>query len=150
MYEKINKDLGVNNYCFGCGDENPIGAKLDFYKTSDKNLISKFTIPLTWGGWGEIAHGGLQTVLLDEVSGWSIIELLGKYALTINLQIEFHQPIYVGEAVEAISEIERVEGRDIIVKGILKNEKGDECTVGRFIFREVGKEKIERLIKKQN
>ena len=150
MYEKIDKDLGVNNYCFGCGDDNPIGAKLEFYKISDKSLISKFTIPETWGGWGEIAHGGLQTVLLDEVSGWSIISLLDKYALTINLQMEFYHPIYVGEAVEATSEIEKIEGKNITVKGTLKNENGKECTIGRFVFREVGKEKIERLIKKQN
>ncbi len=150
MGEKIDTDLGVNNYCFGCGEDNPIGAKLEFYKISDKSLKSTFTIPLTWGGWGEIAHGGLQTVLLDEVSGWSIISLLGKYALTINLQMEFLQPIYVGETIEAISNIEKIEGRNIIVKGILKNGNGEECTLGSFVFREVGKEKIERLIEKQN
>ena len=150
MEEKINKDLGVNNYCFGCGEDNPIGAKLDFYKISDKSLKSTFTIPLTWGGWGDITHGGLQTVLLDEVSGWSIISLLDKYALTINLQMKFFKPIYVGETIEAISEIEKTEDRNITVKSILRNENGEECTQGIFIFREVGKEKIERLIKKNN
>ncbi len=64
--------------------------------------------------------------------------------------MEFYHPLYVGETVEATSEIEKIKGRDITVKGILKNENGDECTIGRFVFREVGKEKIERLIKKQN
>ena len=150
MGEKINKDLGVNNYCFGCGEDNPIGAKLDFYKISDNSLKSTFTIPLTWGGWGDIAHGGLQTVLLDEVSGWSVITLLDKYALTINLQMEFFKPIFVGETIVAISKIENIEGRNITVKSILKNENGDECTKGIFVFREVGKEKIERLIRKNN
>ena len=148
MGEKINKDIGVNNYCFGCGEDNPIGAKLDFYKISDNSLKSTFNIPLTWGGWGDIAHGGLQTVLLDEVSGWSIITLLDKYALTINLKMEFYKPIYVGETVEAISNIEKIDGRDITVISILKNENGDKCTKGKFVYREVRKEKIERLIKK--
>jgi acyl-coenzyme A thioesterase PaaI-like protein len=150
MEEKIDKDLGVNNYCFGCGEDNPIGAKLDFYKISKNSLKSTFKIPLTWGGWGEIAHGGLQTVILDEVSGWSIVNLLDKYALTISLQMNFFKPIYVGETVEAISEIEKVEGRDITVKSVLQNKNGEKCTLGRFVFREVGKEKIERLIKKSD
>ncbi|MHA2309579.1 MAG: PaaI family thioesterase [Candidatus Heimdallarchaeaceae archaeon] len=150
MGEKIIKDLGINNYCFGCGEDNPIGAKLEFYKTTDKSLKSTFTIPRTWGGWGDIAHGGLQTVLLDEISGWSLISLLDKYALTINLQMEFYKPIYVGETIEATSNIEKIDGRDITVTSILKNDNGDKCTKGTFVFREVGREKIERLIKKNN
>jgi hypothetical protein len=150
MGEKINKNLGVNNYCFGCGEDNPIGAKLDFYKISDISIKSTFTIPLTWGGWGDIAHGGLQTVLLDEVSGWTIVSLLDRYALTINLQMEFIKPIYLGETVEAISKIEKVDERDITIFSVLKNENEDVCTKGTFVFRDVGREKIERLIKRNN
>ena len=59
--------------------------------------------------------------------------------------MEFYKPIYVGETVEALSNIEKIEGRNIVVISILKNENGDECTKGTFVFREVGKEKIERL-----
>ncbi|MHA1953663.1 MAG: PaaI family thioesterase, partial [Candidatus Heimdallarchaeaceae archaeon] len=102
------------------------------------------------GGWGDIGPGGFHTVLLDEISGWSLLSLFDKYALTINLQMEFYKPIYVGETIEATSNIEKIDGRDITVTSILKNDNGDKCTKGTFVFREVGREKIERLIKKNN
>lgn len=145
MKEYIDKELGVNDYCFGCGESNPIGAKLNFYKISENSLGADFKIPDTYGGWGKIAHGGLQTVLLDEVCGWTMITLLEKTGLTINVNINFLKPLYVEDSIKIVGEIQEVEGRDMIIQGYIKDSAGDICTKGLFTFREVEKEKIENL-----
>lgn len=145
MKEFIEKDLGVNKLCFGCGEENPIGAKLSFYKISEKSVGSTFLVPYTWGGWGKIVHGGLQTVLMDEVSGWTVITLLNEACLTIKVEIQFFSPLYVEEEVEIIGEIIEQNEKDIFVKSYIKNKEEKVCTQGLFTFRKVKKEKIEQI-----
>lgn len=145
MKEYIDKELGINDYCFGCGESNPIGAKLNFYKISEKSLGADFEVPDTWGGWGKIAHGGLQTVLLDEVSGWAMITLLEKTGLTVKVEMNFLKPVYVEDTIKIVGEIQKVEGRDIFIQGYIHDSAGDICTKGLFTFKEVKKEKIESL-----
>ncbi len=145
MTEYIEKNLGINSLCFGCGEENPIGAKLSFYKISDKSVGSTFDVPKTWGGWGRIVHGGLQTVLMDEVAGWTVITLLKEACLTIKMEMQFLSPLYVEEKVEIIGEIIENKEKDILVRSSIKNSEGKVCTQGQFTFRKVTKEKIEQL-----
>ena len=145
MKEYVERDPEFNSLCFGCGENNQIGAKLKFYKLSEKSLGTVFDVPKTWGGWGNIMHGGLQTVILDEVSGWTVISILNIAALTIKAEMKFLRPLYVEEKIEAVATVEKVEGRDVTIKCHLKNSEDEICTVGLFTFREVKKEKIEKL-----
>lgn len=145
MREPIKKDLGVNSLCFGCGEENPIGAKLNFYKVSDNSICSTHLVPKTWGGWGKIVHGGLQTLLMDEVAGWSIVSLLDEACLTINVELNFLKPLYVETEVEIIGEILENKEKDILVRSFIKDQDGEICTQGLFTFRKVSKKKIEQI-----
>ena len=145
MSEYIEKSLGINDFCFGCGENNPIGAKLSFFKINDKSVGSIFLVPNTWGGWGKIVHGGLQTVLMDEVSGWTVITLLEELCLTVNVEMQFISPLYVEEEVEIIGEIVENKEKDILVRSYLKNNEGQVCTKGLFTFRKVKKGKIEQI-----
>ena len=146
MNEPVEKDLGVNSLCFGCGEENPIGAKLNFYRISENSLRSSFIVPKTWGGWGNIVHGGLQTVLMDEVAGWTIITILDEACLTINVELQFLKPLYVEEEVEIVGTIDdNSSEKDIFVKSYIKNNNGEICTQGLFTFRKVSKERIEKI-----
>ena len=145
MKEHIKKNLGINDLCFGCGEKNPIGAKLSFYKISDESVGSTYFVPQTWGGWGKVVHGGLQTVLMDEVAGWTAITLLEEACLTIKVELQFFRPLYVEEEVEIIGEIQEQKEKDIIVKSYIKNKEGEICTQGLFTFRKVTKKKIEQI-----
>ena len=145
MKERIEKDLGINSLCFGCGEENPIGAKLNFYKLSEKSIGATYHVPNTWGGWGKIVHGGLQTVLMDEVAGWTTITLLKEACLTIKVEMQFMKPLYVEKEVEIIGEIIDQSEKDVIVKSYIKNEENIICTQGLFTFRKVPMERIEQI-----
>ena len=145
MKEVIEKDLEINSLCFGCGEKNPIGAKLNFFKLSEKSVGSTFKVPEIWGGWGKIVHGGLQTVLMDEVAGWCVVALLEEACLTINVELQFLKPLYVENEAEIVGEIIEDQGKDIVVKSYIKDTKGDICTQGLFTFRRVQKERIEQM-----
>ena len=143
--EKIEKNLEYNTFCFGCGEENPIGAKLNFFKVSEESVKSNFLVPDTWGGWGKIIHGGLQTVLLDEVSAWVIVALLNEQGLTIKAQIDFFKPLYVEEEVEIVGSVEKIDDKDITISSVLRNKNGETCTKGTFVYRKVEMDKIKKM-----
>ena len=108
VMKQIDKEIDFTSKCFGCGKENPIGAKLKFYEDSENSIQTTFTAPETWGGWGEIIHGGLQTVLLDEISACAAISLLSVYGLTVKAEIEFFHPVYCNEKLVIKGKIEEV------------------------------------------
>ena len=145
MKEVIEKNLDINPLCFGCGEKNPLGAKLNFYKLSENSIGSTYFVPKYWGGWGTIVHGGLQTVLMDEVAGWAVVALLQEACLTINVELQFLKPLYIEKETEIIGEIIENHERDIIVKSYIENVMGEICTQGLFTFRKVQKERIEQM-----
>jgi len=148
VMKQIDKEINLTRNCFGCGKENPIGAKLKFYEDSENSLQTTFTAPETWCGWGEIIHGGLQTVLLDEISAWTAISLLSIYGLTVKAEIEFFHPVYCNEKLVIKSKIDVVKGKDILISSSIMTEDGMICTKGLFTFRTIQKEKLEQLVKK--
>jgi len=148
VMKQIDKEINLTRNCFGCGKENPIGAKLKFYEDSENSLQTTFTAPETWCGWGEIIHGGLQAVLLDEISAYTAISLLSIYGLTVKAEIEFFHPVYVNEKLVIKSKIEEVKGKDILISSSIMTEDGMICTKGFFTFRTIQKEKLEQLVKK--
>ncbi|UJG43254.1 MAG: PaaI family thioesterase [Candidatus Heimdallarchaeum endolithica] len=132
----------LNENCFACGKNNPIGPKLEFSIKSENQVETSFTPPQEWSGWGEIVHGGLQTVILDEISAWTIILLTKRFSLTIKASVEFLRPLYVNESLTATAKIEKIEEGIIYVSSVILNEKKKICTKGRFIFKEVSEEKL--------
>ena len=148
LMKQIDKEITFTSKCFGCGEENPIGAKLKFYEDSENSIQTIFTAPETWGGWGEIIHGGLQTVLLDEISAWTAISILSIYGLTVKAEMEFFHPVYVNEKLVIKGKIEEVKGKDIRISSSIMTEDGMICTKGLFTFRTIQKEKIEQMVNK--
>ncbi|MHA1398672.1 MAG: PaaI family thioesterase [Candidatus Heimdallarchaeaceae archaeon] len=145
MRELIKKDLENNDYCFGCGKDNPVGAKLEFYKISEDQVETEFLVPLEWSGWGKIVHGGLQAVILDEISAWTMISMLQVYGVTIKTTIEFLKPLYVQEKLKGVSRIIKKEEKNIWVESKLFNKNEELCTKSIFIFRMLDLEKIKKM-----
>ena len=55
-----------DRYCFACGEKNPIGMHLIFIETP-AGLETKYTFPRELQGFKGIAHGGMISLLLDEI-----------------------------------------------------------------------------------
>lgn len=97
--------LDVDDMCFACGRKNPIGLKLTF-RFEGEDYATTFRVCPEYQGWSGLAHGGLLTTVLDE----SMARLLWEKrlnAITARLEVRFHQPLAVGEAVGVRARITR-------------------------------------------
>lgn len=91
---KFNFDMS-DGLCFGCGQSNPIGLKLNFKKEGDI-VRAEFTPTRVYQGWTGVLHGGITAAALDEAMGWAT-KLNGLNCVTARLRVSFKRPVAVGE-----------------------------------------------------
>jgi acyl-coenzyme A thioesterase PaaI-like protein len=87
--------LDVNDMCFACGRNNPIGLKLEFRFEGD-DYVTDFEVRAQHQGWTGIAHGGLLATVLDKVMARLLWEK-GINAITGRLTARYHKPVSVGD-----------------------------------------------------
>lgn len=85
----------INQWCFACGKENPIGLHLEFKETED-SYYTTFTPRPEHQGYDGIMHGGLVSTLLDEVMA-RYIYAKGYNAVTARLDVRFKKPTPIGQ-----------------------------------------------------
>ena len=88
----LNTDLN-EGFCFGCGDNNPIGLKLKFTRDGD-TLRTEFTPDKAHQGWPGLLHGGILGCLLDEAMS-NVAYATGNTCLTATITIRLKQPVKV-------------------------------------------------------
>lgn len=93
----------INQWCFGCGKENPIGLHLEFIEKND-SYMTKFTPRAEHQGYDGIMHGGLVSTILDEAMA-GYIHKKGFQAVTARLDIRFRQPTPIGQELTAVAKI---------------------------------------------
>lgn len=93
MEEK--KAVPREDYCFACGEANPIGLHLKFEFVGD-TFTTKKTLPREYQSYTGIVHGGIITTMLDEAMGGYLYKS-GKKAVTARLDVRYRKPTPVGE-----------------------------------------------------
>ncbi|MFA5309590.1 MAG: PaaI family thioesterase [Dehalococcoidales bacterium] len=88
----LNTDLN-EGYCFGCGQNNPIGMKLRFTRDGD-TISAEFTPDRMHQGWPGLLHGGILGCLLDEAMS-NIAYATGNTTLTASMEMRLRQPVAV-------------------------------------------------------
>ncbi|MDX1959033.1 MAG: PaaI family thioesterase [Leptospiraceae bacterium] len=117
----------TTNSCFACGNENPVGLKLVFYRTENK-IFTKYFIDKKFVGWENLTHGGILTTILDEVMAWTAIELTKKFMLTKSFQVEFLNPVPAGQEITAHGKIvEWKNEREIVLETELRDSNDIVC-----------------------
>jgi len=97
--------LDVNDLCFACGQNNPIGLKLRF-RFENEDYVADFEVKPEYQGWAGIVHGGLLATALDEVMARLLWEK-GINAITGRLTVRYHQPLSIGDHVQVRGRITR-------------------------------------------
>ncbi len=121
----INKQPNARN-CFVCGTHNPSGLKLSFYDDGESKVLSKVKLNETFQGYPGIAHGGILTSILDEVVGRvAMIDDHHRFMMTVNMKVQFRNPVPINTDVIAVGEIVRLKGRLCKARGqiLLPNGK---------------------------
>lgn len=94
MAQKIkNPFLHLEGYnCFGCAPHNPAGVKMEFYEEGD-DIVCHWQPRAEYQGWLNTLHGGIQSVLLDEICGWVVMRKMQTAGVTSQMQTRFLRPV---------------------------------------------------------
>lgn len=139
----------IQNICdqngFGCGEDNPIGLKMQFL-TDNERIYSQVTVPLAMAGWDKIIHGGIISTIMDEIMGRAVIYLLHKIAVTKSITVDFMKPLYVGRELNAVSSIQEIQSeKQALVTGEIYSDDNTLCAKADGKFATMSPESAVRL-----
>ena len=90
--------------CFACGEENPVGLHLHFFWIPN-GVMAFFTPKPEHQSYNGRMHGGLITVLLDEIMG-------------------FRTPVQIGTTIRCEGHEVKRKGRLVVMEGVIINPDG--------------------------
>jgi uncharacterized protein (TIGR00369 family) len=101
---------GVQNHCFGCGQTNPAGLRLNFSIAADRTVVCNATISDNYEGPPGYLHGGIIATLLDEAMS-KANRAHGVTAMTRQMQVEYLKPVPSASPIRIEGRVTRSEGR---------------------------------------
>ena len=93
MKKIINPYVSLPGYnCFGCAPHNPFGVKMEFFEDGD-DIVSVWEPRPEFQGWLHTLHGGIQSVLLDEICGWVVMRKLQTGGMTVKMETRYRHAV---------------------------------------------------------
>jgi len=122
-------NLVKDDRCFVCGRENPRGLRIEV-KRWERGATFRFLAEDTYKGWAHYLHGGVISMLFDELLGWTS-RFLGYTALTARLEVRYKKPVPLGSVVTFRSELEREAKRLLYIRTAAYLEDGTLAAEGK-------------------
>ncbi len=98
--------------CFVCGVENPHGLKVKIVYDGVDRVEAEFIAEDRYRGWSDYLHGGVLTLIFDEMLGW-LSRYMGHDAMTARLEVRYRKPVPLGSRLTFNGVLERE------IKGLL-------------------------------
>jgi len=114
--------LEDENYCFCCGDANPIGLHLKF-RWEDREYVTEFTPAKVHEGFKGMVHGGLIATVLDEVMARMLWQS-GHRTVTAEMTVRLHRAARPGETLSFRARVVRETSRLVECSADAKGEEG--------------------------
>lgn len=145
MKKIINPWKNMEGYnCFGCSPDNEAGVRMEFYEDGDE-VVSIWKPRSEYQGWLNTLHGGVQSVLLDEICGWVVFRKLQTGGVTSKMETRFRKSISTGDTHVVLRASLREQKRNIaIIEARLYNSMGELCTEATCTYFTFPKEKAEK------
>lgn len=135
----------VDRECFACGPDNTHGLKMSFESNGEK-LRSRLKMEPKFRGWSNLIHGGILSTMLDEIMGWTVICLTGRFMLTKSMNVSFRKPVRTGAELTVTGFIKERQGeRRALVRAEIHDEKGDLCAASEGEFALFSREQFLRM-----
>ena len=125
------RDLSL---CFGCGQNNPIGLKLDFH-WDGKITRAEFTTNELYQGWPGLVHGGIIICLLDEAMAYAAL-FEGITCVTAKIQVKFGRPASINEPLVITASVTKKTRKLVEAKATVALQDGTmiaESTATQFV-----------------
>jgi acyl-coenzyme A thioesterase PaaI-like protein len=100
-------------YCFACGDDNPIGLRLDDIRRAGEEVLATLRPRPEYQSYPGVLHGGLSATALDEVMGYASILLAGVWAATATMEVRYPAQIPYDAPLPLVAGIRDARGRRV-------------------------------------
>lgn len=146
MKKIINPYLNKEGYrCFCCSPENPIGLHLEFWEDGD-DVLTVWYPSANFQGWVNTLHGGVISMLMDEVAGWVINRKLQTTGVTTRLEVKYRRPVMTDEQKIVVrGHIVKQQRNFVTIQLTLENNKGEVCDEGEAVYYTFGPEKAHEM-----
>ncbi len=143
--ERIYFEKFQGHRCFACGTDNPIGFDLQFYRQGDF-ICSDITLGKYHEGWENVAHGGLLSVLLDEIMSWTIIYFKKLFVVTRKMNLKYVRPVMTGTPLTARGKLTApLDYPKIGARGELRDSQGRLLVKGTGEFVELSEDDLAQV-----
>lgn len=138
----INPWMGKPGYnCIGCAPNNPIGFCLNFYEDGPY-ILTRWTPSTNHQGWIDTLHGGVQSLLIDEVAGWVVSRKLQTTGVTSKMELKYLRPILTTDGEITIrAKVSRQMRNVAYIDAEIVDAHGEVCTTATLIYFCASKEK---------
>ena len=140
MQESANSP---RRWCFGCGDRNPEGLRIDF-EIEGRRVTGRFRPRETHQGWPGVAHGGVAAAVLDEAMGWAMYAA-GARAMTARMEVKYRRPLPLGEELLVSAEVTRDRGRRLEAEAAVRTASGEVLAQANGLFLRVPEDRAREL-----
>ena len=121
----MENSLQDDNYCFVCGEENPLGLRLKFSFDNGK-ASAEFVPQKVYQGYKDIVHGGIIATVLDEAMVKAAL-MQGMPAMSAEITVRFRNILFAGERTFVEALIEKKNRKIIEASAVLK--KADKTII---------------------
>lgn len=145
MKKIINPWKGLEGYnCFGCAPHNEYGVKMAFYEEGNE-VVSVWKPDGHYQGFLHTLHGGIQSVLLDEICGWVVFRKLQTAGMTSKMETRFRKAVSTDSRYLLLRASLREQKRNLaFVEARLYNDRGELCAEALCTYFMFPKEKAEK------
>ena len=121
--------LKQNERCFVCGNDNPYSLKVKAVYDGNKSVTASFFADERYGGWSNYLHGGILSLVFDELLGWLSV-YLGYDAVTARLEVRYRDPVPLGSKIHFTGTLEKKTRRLLDIKTTAQLEDGSVAAEG--------------------
>lgn len=125
----MKHSLQDDNYCFVCGEANPLGLRLKFF-LNDEKASAEFIPQKSHQGYKDIVHGGIISTILDEAMVKAAL-MQGLSAITGEITVRFRNVLFAGEKTVVEAFIEKTNRKIIDASSVLKKTDNTIIAEGR-------------------
>ena len=118
---------------------------MEGYNCFGDEVVSIWKPRPEYQGWLNTLHGGIQSVLLDEICGWVVFRKLQTGGVTSKMETRYKRPILTDDTELTIRAHIREQRRNIVViDATLTDSAGNICTEATCTYFSFPREKAER------
>ena len=142
MNPYLNKE-GYNCVC--CAPNNPVGLHLEFWEENE-DVLTIWNPGENYQGWVNTLHGGIISMLMDEVAGWVINRKLQTTGVTMQLNVKYKKPVMTTDSQITVRGHIASQRRNIVTIHLtLENSKGEVCDEGEAVYFTFGSDKAREM-----